>query len=510
MLGLMSRKSVMWVSLMLALGCAGNAVAANKALIVGVGKYQLPNANLKGIDLDVNMASDMALYMGISPENVHVMMDENATLANVKAQMRWLTKDVGPKDRVFFYFSGHGTQVPDQNGDEADGLDEAMVLNDIDGKSYNGLYIDDDFGEALKQIPSQNIIVMVDACHSGTGTKSWDSTGNSFNVTEGQVKFLNLFNVKAKKSHTRDYGVSEKSTGEGNYLAIAAAQDNQQSIATNRGSLFTVAFRDAFDEERSKGNFSLQKVFKSTETRLSNSGVKFQPNLSGNMTIANAALKVVNNAGDTPAAENVAAPSDAAPAANSAPATVAPATPAVDTPTPPTEAPRNGPLWTKLSKLLEGMPVLDISAPAVLLNGEKTEFSINVPASGYLNVVMVGPTDNGTVLFPNSFAKDNHVQAGKFTFPTAKMGFKITAMPPFGKTMVVAFLSEQPLNLLDEGFGNRDSSGKTIKPFAHVTQSGIQAVRKTRDLGVSADTAAAAPAGDGFWGGKKEIEIKEK
>ena len=493
MLSLMGRKSAVWTSLMLALGCAGDALAVDKALIVGVGNYQLPSANLKGIDLDVKMASDMALYMGIAPENIHVVMDENATLSRVKEQMGWLSQNVSDKDRVFFYFSGHGTQVPDKNNEEADGLDEAMVLHDIDGKSYNGLYVDDDFGAALKLIPSKNMVVMVDACHSGTGTKSWGSSGNSFNVNEGQMKFLNLFNVKAKKSNTQDYGVSEKSTGEDNYLAIAAAQDNQQSIATRRGSLFTVAFRDAFDEERSKGNFSLQRVFKSTETRLANSGVKFQPNLSGNMAIANSMIKVANNAGDnTPTAGST----PSSPVASAAPA-----------------APRNGPLWNKLTKLLTGMPALEITAPSVLLNGEKTEFTIDIPAKGYLNVVMVGPTDNGTVLFPNSFAKDNRVEAGKFTFPTTKMGFKITAMPPYGKTMVVAFLSEEPLNLLEEGFGNRDSSGKTIKPFAHVTENGIQAIHKTRDLGVSEDTsapAATASSGNGFWGGKKEIEIKEK
>lgn len=500
------RKSVMGAALLLALSNA--ALAADKALIIGVGKYQLPNANLKGIDLDVGMASDMAVYMGIAPQNIHVVMDENATLANVKAQMQWLAKDVGAKDRVFFYFSGHGTQVPDQNGDEADGLDEAMVLHDIDGKSYNGLYIDDDFGVALKKIPSQNIVVMVDACHSGTGTKAWSSAGNSFNVNDGQVKFLNLFNAKPRKTNTRDYGVSEKSTGEDNYLAIAAAQDNQQSIATNRGSLFTVAFRDAFDEERSKGSISLQKVFKATETRLASSGVKFQPNLSGNMGIANATIKVANNGGDAPTANNAPAASETPPA-NNPPA--ASETPAANNP-PAATAGQNGPLWNKLSKLVVGLPTLDINAPSVLLNGEKTEFTVDVPARGYLNVVMVGPTDNGTVLFPNKFVQDNRVEAGKFTFPTAKMGFKITAQPPFGKTMVVVFLSEEPLNLLDEGFGNRDSSGKITKAFAHVTQSGLQAVRKTRDLGVSEDKPAdSAPAsGNRFWGAKKEIEIKDK
>ncbi len=316
------------------------------------------------------------------------------------------------------------------------------------------------------------------------------------------MKFLNLFNAKPRKNNAPDYGVSEKSTGEDNYLAIAAAQDNQQSIATSRGSLFTVAFRDAFDEERSKGSISLQHVFKATETRLASSGVKFQPNLSGNMLIANTAIKVASNGGDTPAAP---ASADNTASANSAPIG------------------SNGPLWSKLSKLAAGMPTLDISSPSVLMNGDKTEFTVYVPAKGYLNVVMVGPTDNGTVLFPNKYAQDNRVDAGKFVFPTAKMGFKITAQPPFGKTMVVAFLSEQPLNLLEQGFGNRDGSGKMIKPFTHVTQSGFQAVRKTRDLAVSAadepaaaDTPAAnnAPAAasgsNRFWAGKREIDIRAK
>lgn len=502
------RTTALCTALLLALGSLGTAQAADKALIVGVGKYQLPRANLTGIDLDVGMASDMAQYLGIAPQNIHVVMDENATLANVKAQMQWLAQGVGPKDRVFFYFSGHGTQVPDQNNDETDGLDEAMVLHDIDGKSYSGLYVDDDFGAALKKIPSQNVIVMVDACHSGTGTKDWSSTGNSFNVNDGQVKFINLFNTKPRKRNEPDYGVSEKSTGEDNYLAIAAAQDNQQSIATSRGSLFTVAFRDAFDEERSKGSISLQRVFKSTEARLASSGVKFQPNLTGNMLIANTNIKVASNGGQA--------------AETTAPATPTPAANRPNNP-PSAAAPGNGPLWTKLGKLAAGLPALDISAPSVLVSGEKTEFTVYVPAKGYLNVVMVGPTDNGTVLFPNKFAQDNRVEAGKFVFPTTGMGFKITAQPPFGKTMVVAFLSEQPLNLLEQGFGNRDGSGKMIKPFTHVTQSGIQAVRKTRDLAVSADDSgdaapatpaapAAAPASSSnrFWAGKREIDIREK
>ncbi|MDD4930142.1 MAG: caspase family protein [Gallionella sp.] len=466
------KKTALLSALVATLLGSGQALAVDKALIVGVGKYALSSANLTGIDLDVNMARDMALYMGIRPENIHVLLDEQATLPHVREEMKtWLAQDVSSADRVFFYYSGHGTQVPDKSGDEQDSLDEAMVLHDIDGKSYQGLYIDDDFGADLKRNPSRNMVVVVDACHSGTGTKSISfANGNSFNVSEGMPKFLNLFNVH--RTTTKDLGVSGVAdgavSGEDNYLAIAAAQDNQQSIATRKGSLFTVAFRDAFDSERGRAAPpTLRSIYLATEAKLKESGVKFQPNLSGNQEIAARSLGVASNSGEGSAG--------------------------------------NGPLWQDISKLVDKLPALSINAPAVRYNGDATEFVVDIPSDGYLNIVMIGPKDNGTVLFPNSYHADNRVQTGHLSFPTAQMPFRITAQPPYGKTLVAAFLTRERVNMQEEGFGNRDSSGKSVRPFAHVTRSGMKALTEGfRDLGVSAKEESV------IWGGKREIEIKEK
>lgn len=448
---------------------SGQALAVDKALIIGVEHYALSSINLKGIDLDVKMARDMALYMGILPENIHVLMDDQATLSGVRDQMKnWLGQGVASTDRVFFYYSGHGTQVPDKNNEEADGLDEAMVLYDVDGKSYKGLYIDDDFGKDLKSIPSQNMVVMVDACHSGTGTRNISfEGGNSFNVKEGMPKFVNLFNLKPGV-HKDVSGGQLADGAEENYLAIAAAQDNQQSIATQKGSLFTVAFRSAFESERDKATpATLRSIYLATEAMLKQSNVKFQPNMNGRKAIADTPLKVNNNGGES----NV----------------------------------QNGPLWQELSNLADKLPTLQISAPASRVKGEATEFQVLIPSEGYLNIVMIGPRDNSTVLFPNSYHTDNHVSAGKLNFPTSQMPFKITAQPPYGKTLVVAIVTREKVNLMEEGVGHRDARGKSIKPFAQLTRSGMKALNSgTRDLVVTAKDEATC------WGGKAEINILEK
>ena len=64
---------------------------------------------------------------------------------------------------VFFHYSGHGTQVQDTDGDEMDGLDEAIY-------SKNGKIItDDEISEVLMSFPKDKTVFLVfDCCHSGS------------------------------------------------------------------------------------------------------------------------------------------------------------------------------------------------------------------------------------------------------------------------------------------------------------------------------------------------------
>jgi hypothetical protein len=74
-------------------------------------------------------------------------------------------------DFFIFYYSGHGSEVTDLNGDERDGKDECFCLVTPQGRlDWNYFMTDDQFAETVTQsVPEGvNIIVLSDCCHSGT------------------------------------------------------------------------------------------------------------------------------------------------------------------------------------------------------------------------------------------------------------------------------------------------------------------------------------------------------
>lgn len=65
--------------------------AAPRALLIGISDYAMPDADLPGIDLDIQNTREVAAIMGFKPEEVRVLFDKEATLANVTANLRgWL------------------------------------------------------------------------------------------------------------------------------------------------------------------------------------------------------------------------------------------------------------------------------------------------------------------------------------------------------------------------------------------------------------------------------------
>ena len=58
------------------------------------------------------------------------LLDEKATAASVLEGIRNAARELKAGDLFLIQYSGHGGQVPDRNGDEADGLDETWCLYD--------------------------------------------------------------------------------------------------------------------------------------------------------------------------------------------------------------------------------------------------------------------------------------------------------------------------------------------------------------------------------------------
>ena len=146
-----------------------------RALLIGINDYTKGPAHwdLRGCENDVAMTSDLLLTkFGFPKENVKVLLSAEATAKNiVDAIENWLIAPSKPDDIVYFHFSGHGSQAKDSDGDEDDGMDELICPSDMQLRDMNTVITDDQLGELFARIPSNNVTIILDACHSGTGTR---------------------------------------------------------------------------------------------------------------------------------------------------------------------------------------------------------------------------------------------------------------------------------------------------------------------------------------------------
>lgn len=148
------------------------------AVIVGVSDYisfqDVEGGDLPGAEHDASAMRDVLVARwGFPAENVHLLLNQDATHAAIEQQLTgWLKSNVQAGDQVLFYFAGHGSQVWDENGDEEDGLDETIAPADVSPTSPVNDITDDVLGEWLRALPSTSIVYIHDNCNAGTGTRA--------------------------------------------------------------------------------------------------------------------------------------------------------------------------------------------------------------------------------------------------------------------------------------------------------------------------------------------------
>ena len=145
------------------------------ALLIGVNDYTAgpPQWDLRGCENDVLMTKELlTTKFGFPESNIKTLLSAEATAGNIKAAMEdWLIAQVRPEDIVYFHFSGHGSQTKDWDGDEDDGKDELLCPTDMQLGNTKTVITDDELRELFARIKSNNVTIIIDACHSGTGTR---------------------------------------------------------------------------------------------------------------------------------------------------------------------------------------------------------------------------------------------------------------------------------------------------------------------------------------------------
>ena len=137
--------------------------ASRHALIITIGDYADPTiTDLKGVRFDSKSAQTMAEAMSIPLQNITFLKDSDATESGFLSAVNDLVKRVRPGDRVFVYYSGHGTRMIDHEFDP-NSCTEGLITHD--GKILSNREI----SQALQPIglTADKLMVFYDACHSG-------------------------------------------------------------------------------------------------------------------------------------------------------------------------------------------------------------------------------------------------------------------------------------------------------------------------------------------------------
>ena len=112
------------------------AEAPKYALLIGITNFKAPGINkIDGCQNNVPLLAQTLIdSYGFKKENVRTLVNEQATKAAILGEFRSHLIDnarAAKKDAkeavVVYYFCGHGSQYPDQDKDENDGLDETFL-----------------------------------------------------------------------------------------------------------------------------------------------------------------------------------------------------------------------------------------------------------------------------------------------------------------------------------------------------------------------------------------------
>lgn len=173
----------------------------------------------------------------IPRENVRAMYDEQCTKENVEEAIEEMLGQCGANDNFVFYYSGHGTSMKDQTGDEADGQDEAFCFVTADGQiSYESCMTDDHFAQVVTdsiQDDEVHVVILTDCCHSGS---------------------------------ICDFGTAKGAWHGKKAVSIAGCEDNQTSGDLGRGGIFTHSMLMAIQElqEEEEESYNVAKLYNVT------------------------------------------------------------------------------------------------------------------------------------------------------------------------------------------------------------------------------------------------------
>lgn len=160
--------------------------ATRRALVIGIGDYP-EESGCKKIngDKDIPLVMEILATNGFEEQNIVTLQNHEATCAAILQGLENMITMAQAGDYLYIHFSGHGQQITDLDGDEDDHKDEAWLPYDAQATYVEDKYegqnhiIDDQLNRYLHRMREKvgetgKILVVADACHSGSGSRDLD------------------------------------------------------------------------------------------------------------------------------------------------------------------------------------------------------------------------------------------------------------------------------------------------------------------------------------------------
>ena len=257
------------------------------ALLVAADDYPGEESDLVGGPTNDVMLMRQLLVerYGFRAQDIVILRDVEANRDQIIEAFRRHLGQAGPNGVAVFHYSGHGMQLPDNRGytgaddPEPDDKDEAIATWGTQGDLY-GYLLDDELGVLTAELRAGRVLIALDMCHAGTGTRGGPATAHTWEEALGTpapaiagrfraagpgavpaVRFTRYRDIAAQVETPSTYVTTGNTRGVGseyaqpaNHILLAAAQPTETSAnymlrlqngETARVGLFTILLYQA-------------------------------------------------------------------------------------------------------------------------------------------------------------------------------------------------------------------------------------------------------------------------
>ncbi|MBN2292584.1 MAG: caspase family protein [Pirellulales bacterium] len=185
-----------------------------------------------GCELDVDNIQRVLTPLGFE---FGILKTAQATSHNILSALRGAARNLRSDDIFVFYYSGHGGQIQDKDGDEPDNKDETLV-------AYDKEVIDDDLNSIWQSFNAGSRIVMIsDSCNSGSNYKM------RLDIPFEKASPIKMFSAIAD--------CDRSSTMTSQMIHYGGCRDGGSSAGYQGGGTFTSGFCRAWSSGTFSGNY---------------------------------------------------------------------------------------------------------------------------------------------------------------------------------------------------------------------------------------------------------------